>query len=701
MHSKSSHTLIKSIAVVIILYFDPILQSSESIPLGLPAFNIIMALIASLEVLVILVIFQQLEYFSISGVLKVLPTMLRRKLLVKYLPVADILLLESANVTDDLDMNQVWKELVQDRLRDLISASKDFQRNMEAYNGRWRDFYLSAVWNQVPCQLDKLITDNPMLGNSNYLKDLNRYRSGVVGYIILIECNKTKLLDYLFGISCQKIPGTRSSTALHKLYCVYCLSCKQYRTLIPQRYLLHYAERSNRFHLLYYLSMFWVYAKYPPAQITTNQQYLKIDARGLADTILSRYPDILSLPLSSVQSFSLNPVYKKVTELHAITALCTGRSLHSLTFDLRNDDWGQVPSTDSLPSMTQKLTILNKLYRQEDKNVFIEQVVSHYAANNLTELISDGFPLIINTSEALIYAVRGLFTKKSFKALRLIDAELSFEVMNEIMADFLSSKYEQELELNKLRVYQYTDQPPVIMVGSEGRYTREKSLVLTDMYVTNEGFAELGQCLFETLRALPLKRLTVTLDILPILNNCDSIPVSEFVVKVNKFEEKCNNRLLKDVVNKNGIENVTMEVLLDEWVKQIHLQTSQQVAKSVMEDVMMAMEMAANGGQLKRVRFNSKNRELRILGSANPLSLPKGTLSLVFNRIFRFPNLHCLAIDLSKFTITPSLIQIIIGAWSAEANGTQIKEILIELNEQIKESIPNLTEQLQKMCSDF
>ena len=624
--------------------------------------------VVSLGLQVIMFLLGKIELYKHEALIA-LPTMLRKKLL-KHLPLADILLLERNEVTHDINMDEVWREILLERLGKLIASSKVLQQMVDTNVGSWRHLYLSILWDEVFCK-DR---------QDAWEKGSNRSPPIIIARgkinVIEVDCNETVLLDSFFGVAIETLSS-------HKMYSVFCPSFKIDRTVIPQRYLLHYINKSNKDFFLYFLSIFWTYARFHPNNITLYKCACA-DVHGLADKVIQKYPKILSVPLEKVRTLNFVPIYTNGTELNLITSLllCVRKSLQVIKITIKPDYPGQIIPIERFPSNVYDLTIVGGNNRQGNFCDFLERIISHYS-NKLKKLTFDAVPLSCYTNEICIMSICGLFSRKKFRKLSLCDAELSVEIMNQLIEALLSSKYEQELELVSMRIFQFTENASMLSVGREAINTRLKSLTLINML--QDGF---GMHIFDALKALPLRRLTVTVDMAKMLCVCDTIPVQELVLKLDNVDLKFS-RFIKHLLIKSGFEEVTIEIPLDDWINQIHL-TQQKLAQELFNMVVSVVELAATDGRLKKVTFYSKNDESKMLGSNNPLSFPEGSISLIFNKIFSLSSLHRLTIDLSNFNMTIAFVQCLVKAWSTKAEGERVACIVVKMTRDFCHNVGDL-----------
>ncbi len=645
----------------------------------MPSSSVVLSL--SFQVLVFLL--RKIELYHHES-LKALPTMLRKKLL-KYLPLADILLLERQEVTHDLNMNEIWKDLLLERLEKVIGSSKALQRQIDAYDGSsWRNLYLGILW------------DADQMGKSNagYNLDPDPSSSIITAHggrnVIEVDCNNydTVLFNSLFGVDVNTVSACNPSS-LHEMYYVFCHQCQTDIVIIPKRFLIHYVHRSNKNLFLYFLSIFWTYGRYRPKRVTLSKKETRTDMRhdGLVTKIIRKYPKLLSVPMEKVTMLQFIPIYTSNTEFHLIKFLlvCISKSLQSMTLVVKPDyPAGRMIPIEIFPTNIQELTVNGGNNQQSIVQDFLECVVSLYS-NKLKKLSFDAFPLSCYTNEMFIMTICGLFSKRKFKKLSLCDAELSVEIMNNLIEALLSSKYEQELELTSMRMLQFTDTASMLSVGRQAVNTRQKSLTLNDM--VKRGFGDTCQHVFDGLRALPLQRLTITVDMAEMLKVCDIVPARELVLKFDTVQSE-SAKYIKDVLVKPGYESVTIEIPLSDWIHHIHFMgrspTKMLAAETLFNTVVSVVEVAATNGKLKKLTFYSKSDDYKILGSSNPLSLPEGTVSLIFTKIFSLPNLHRLTIDLSRFNMTVAFVGCIVKAWSTTAKGRRVASVVMTITNDLR-----------------
>ena len=645
--------------------------------------------VVSLKKQVIMFLFMHLDYYQ-PEVLKKLPTMLRKKLLLQ-LPIADVLLLESSTiVTEDINMNEVWRELVFSRLYSYIVRSIEWKRKVERHTGLWRAFYLEYMWSQVYCQaafddLPTCETDNHHQrgeGEMRYLQD-----SGHI--VVKIECYKSMVADLLFGIELQ-VPVPNSPHSF-KFYCIYCPFCNEVRRIIPRRYLMHYIPRRNKNFFTYFLSMFWIYAKYQP-DYAKLYNCANADSYGLAEIISLRHPKVLATPLSKVKMMEFTPKYCNETELHSFLTILSGihKTLEVMKLRMKQNNeypWHFLP-VDCLPSKITEMIIEGGCDCQD--YAFLEHVVSE-RINKLTSLSLHCVPVSNSTNEEFVTAVCALFLGRKFKKLSLFDAELSLEVLHRLMERFLSHTSEQELELKLMRVLQFSD-PTILSLDPHCAVdTRGKSLSLLNLF--RLGFGSCCHYLLDALEAVQLRQLTITIDMVEMLYNRRSLPVQELEIDADLLKP-ADTQHLKNLMNKDGINNITVKLPLDEWVDSIHLENA---SGETLNNVIMAMEIGASCFKLKRLVFYSKHDSSRILGSTNPLSLPVGIFTAIFDKVFAFPNLHLLTLDFAQFKMTSTHLELVVKSWLKAAERRKIAQLVITVFKgmEMMSTLSELTESLK------
>ena len=618
--------------------------------------------VASLGLQVFMFLLGKIELYEHEALIA-LPTMFKRKLL-KHLPLADILLLERNEVTHDINMDEVWREILLERLGKLIASSKVLQQMVDTNVGSWKHLYLSILWDEVFCK-DR---QDAWEKGSNLSPPIIIARSKI--NVIEVDCNETVLLDSFFGVAIETL-------SLHKMYPVFCPLCKIDRTVIPQRYLLHYINKSNKDFFLYFLSIFWTYARFHPNNITLYKCACA-DVHGLADKVIQKYPKILSVPLEKVRTLNFVPIYTNGTELNLITSLllCVRKSLQVIKITIKPDYPGQIIPIERFPSNVYDLTIVGGNEEQDNLYDFVDRVISRYL-NTLKKLTFEAVLFDYHTNEMCIMSICVLFSRKTFKKLSLRDAELGTDVMNQLIEALFSSKCELELELVSTKIHVLPSILSMPLVNHQN--ARLKSVTLINMFPVGSTTYSMRH-VFDALIRSSLKRLTVSLDIAEMMCAWKTIPVQELVLKLNDTGPTKSIGYIKDVLVKADYERVTIEIPLDHFINQIHL-TQQYFAQEIFDTTFSVIEVAATNGRLKKLTFFPLNIEPTIIvrGSNNPLSFPKETISLIFNKIFSLSNLHRLTIDLSNFNMTVTFVQCLVKAWSTKAEGERVACIVVKM----------------------
>ena len=629
-----------------------------------------MAGICSLNVMVILVVIDNLEYFH-PFLLMTIPTVIRKKLL-KILPVADILLLESAKVTQDINMDQVWKELVVERLQTLIDNSNTkskLRRKIENYEGPWRDFYLNLVFEQgLDHQHEALI--------EYQLREMGRpTRKPTIakGY-------KPWLFDPIFGIKAGAIStGTLSITTHHRLFYIGNSMPTVDSIIIPYRYMFHYInERKIRVFFHHLLSIFWIYGKFCPQRILIH----RADICGLGAEVLKKYPNVLSAPLRNVSMVELVPRFSNQFEHDAIfsilSSLRCNKTEKMLKLIISSSYPGKLIRSDLFQSRYVSKLIIESGHLLSHDDIYLEQLLFHMSPH-LQLLSLNRVPLSNNSNEEFISSIVGLFSRKTFKRLSVHDAELSSDVMNTMFESFLSSKHKQELELKSMRVLQFYD--PYFSIpsisSSHSLHSVKKSLIIDNMF--EHGFESTGMYILEALKALSLMKLTVTSDMVPMLNSfCEMLPVQELSLVLDSFAPLNKTGFIKQVVAKDGIKEVSFEIRFEEWISKIH-SLNAKLARKTLENVISAMEVVAAKGTLRKVTFYTKHGIGSIFNLRNQSQpLPEGILSIILKRLFSLPNLHTLTIDISQLEIDMSMfLPLIIKAWMDKGKGQKVAALIV------------------------
>ena len=100
----------------------------------------------ALQTLCFMKVADELESFSPDTIAAQLPPT-QRSMLLLWLPVLDIIKLESTSVVGGIDMNSVWENLCSQRLVIRIAAGVDYPFEMNIFHseGSWKAYYLTVV----------------------------------------------------------------------------------------------------------------------------------------------------------------------------------------------------------------------------------------------------------------------------------------------------------------------------------------------------------------------------------------------------------------------------------------------------------------------------------------------------------------------------------------------------------------------------
>ena len=628
-----------------------------------------MTSLCSLNVMVILVIIDNLEYFH-PFLLMTIPTVIRRKLL-KVLPVADILLLESANVTQDINMDQVWKELVIERLQTLIdnsNATSKLRRRIEHYEGLWRDFYLNFVFEQgLDHQHEALI--------EHQLRKMGRPMRKPT----IVKGYKPWLCDPIFGIKAGAIStASLSITTHHQLFYIGNSMLTADSIIIPYRYMIYYVnERKIQSFFHHLLSIFWIYGKFCPQRILLH----RADISGLSAQVLKKYPNVLSIPLCNVSTVELVPRFSNQFEYDAIfsilSSLRCNKTEKMLKLIISSSYPGKLIRPDLFQSRYVSKLSIERGHPLSQDNIYLEQLLFHMSPH-LQLLSLNQIPLSNNSNEAFISSIVGLFSRKKFKRLSVHDAELSSDVMNTMFERLLSSKHKQELELKSMRVLQFYDTSSILSISpSHALHSVKKSLIIDNMFEC--GFESTGMYILEALKALSLMKLTVTSDMVPMLNSfCEMLPVQELSLVLDSFVPLNKTDLIKQLVAKDGIKEVSFEIQFEEWISTIHSMNAK-LARKTLENVISAMEVVAAKGTLRKVTFYTKHcvgSTFNLRNQSQPL--PEGILSIILKKLFSLPNLHTLTMDISQLEIDMhTFLPLILKAWMDTGKGQKVAALVV------------------------
>ena len=605
--------------------------------------------VLSLWLQILLYVLGHLEEFSPDS-LALLPTSLR-KWLFFHLPVADVCILDSTSMAYGIDMNDVWKNLFKNRV--LCKTPL-----MEKHIRSWREYYLDCIWEDVFKYVKPSLADVSISEQSQWVHS---------------KCSKSlshPVLQFLFSMDIATVTDELTTgKCLFEMFTVNCLSCQMIKWTIPKRYLLHFVQ-GNPHNFLYILSLFWMYCQYSPKYIRIDSE-LEIRCPSLAEQILASHPNVLCTPLHNVLDLDFIPKYKSSMHLHILKSVLKAvhNNLEIMKVNMQYNNQGSFLSNDNFPANVKELIIHGGCSLQG--YVHVDQIISDYM-HQLTTVSLRYVNMSDITNEGFVMCVCGLFSKVQFKMLSMFDAELSVEVLNKIVEALFTSKFEQMLDLTSMRVYDFSFSIVSLNQVSLSSKSTRNSLALKNMH--KSGFGDTCYHIIESLQQVPLKRLTLTADILQMFHHLQHLPVDYLEIDMNIIQDEIGS-MLKPLMSMEGVGNITTHIPLDELVNYIHLQGLS--GSKVTKNMLSALRIAASAEKLKSLIFYSA-KDSNILGSVNPLSLPETTFTQVFVGLFAFPNLQEIEINLTRFVnLETTHLSYILHAWIRCAGGRKVRKVSV------------------------
>ena len=430
--------------------------------------------------------------------------------------------------------------------------------------------------------------------------------------------------------------------------------------------LLHFVQ-GNPHNFLYILSLFWMYCQYIPKYIRIDSE-LEIRCPSLAEQILASHPNVLCIPLHNVLDLDFIPKYKSSMHLHILKSVLKAvhNNLEIMKVNMQYNNQGSFLSNDNFPANVKELIIHGGCSLQG--YVHVDQIISDYM-HQLTTVSLRYVNMSDITNEGFVMSVCGLFSKVQFKMLSMFDAELSVEVLNKIVEGLFTSKFEHIFDLTSMRVYDFSFSIVSLNQVSLSSKSTRNSLAFKNMH--KSGF---GDTCYESLQQVPLKRLTLTADILQMFHHLQHLPVDYLEIDMNIIQDEIGS-MLKPLMSMEGVGNITTHIPLDELVNYIHLQGLS--GSKVTKNILYALKIAASAEKLKSLMFYSV-KDSNILGSVNSLSLPETTFTLVFFGLFSFPNLQEIEMNLTRFVnLETTHLSYILHAWIRYAGGRKVRKVSV------------------------